>query len=47
LTADASLKRELVETLWNAGCDVISMNPVKSTLQELFLKLVGDHEAAK
>jgi ABC-2 type transport system ATP-binding protein len=47
LTADACLKRELVETLWNAGCDVISMNPVKSTLQELFLKLVGDHEAAK
>jgi ABC-2 type transport system ATP-binding protein len=47
LLAEAALKRELVEALWIAGCDVIAMNPVKSTLQDLFLKLVGDYEGAK
>jgi hypothetical protein len=47
LLAEAALKRELVEALWVAGCDVIAMNPVKSTLQDLFLKLVGDYEGAK
>ncbi|MFZ0595093.1 MAG: ABC transporter ATP-binding protein [Bryobacteraceae bacterium] len=40
-------KREFAELLWNRGCDVMSMNPMKSTLQELFLKLVGDYEGAK
>lgn len=44
IVIDAALKREIAEKLWNAGCDIISMNPVKSTLQELFLKLVGDYE---
>ena len=47
LPVEAALKRELVEALWIAGCDVIAMNPVKSTLQDLFLKLVGDYEGAK
>jgi ABC-2 type transport system ATP-binding protein len=47
LLAEAALKRELVEALWIAGCDVIAMNPVKSTLQDLFLKLVGDYEGPK
>ncbi len=46
LVIDAALKRETAETLWNADCDIVSMNPVKSTLQELFLKLVGDYEGA-
>lgn len=39
-------KRELAEILWTAGCDVISINPVRSSLEELFLKLVGGGEAA-
>jgi len=42
LTVAASLKRQAVETLWSAGCDVLSLNPVKSTLEGLFLQLV-DH----
>lgn len=37
-------KRELAETLWNAGSDVISINQVRSSLEELFLKLVGGGE---
>jgi ABC-2 type transport system ATP-binding protein len=44
LVIDLARKREIAEELWNAGCDIVSMNPVKSTLQELFLKLVGDYE---
>jgi ABC-2 type transport system ATP-binding protein len=33
-------KREAVESLWAAGSDVIAMNPLRSTLEELFLKEV-------
>jgi len=44
LVFDAALKREMAELLWSTGCDIISMNPVKGTLEELFLKLVSDYE---
>ncbi len=37
----AALKRETAQMLWSANCDIISMNPVRSTLQELFLELLG------
>jgi ABC-2 type transport system ATP-binding protein len=37
---DAARKRETVEALWTAGCDVIAMTPQRSTLEELFLKEV-------
>ena len=40
VTTDASRKRELAEALWAGGCDVVSLNPVKSTLEEVFLKTV-------
>jgi len=41
IVADASRKRELAELLWAAGCDVVSINPLKSSLEDLFLKTVG------
>jgi len=44
IVVPSAQKRELAETLWNAGCDVISINPVRSSLEELFLKLVGGGE---
>jgi ABC-2 type transport system ATP-binding protein len=37
---DLARKREAVEALWAAGCDVIAMTPQRSTLEELFLKEV-------
>ena len=37
---DVTRKREAVESLWAAGCDVIAMTPLRSTLEELFLKEV-------
>ncbi len=46
LTVGMGAKRETMERLWNAGCDVISLNPVKSTLEELFLQLVDQKRGA-
>lgn len=34
-------KRELAEKLWAAGCDVISIVPLKSSLEDVYMKLVG------
>jgi ABC-2 type transport system ATP-binding protein len=42
LTVGAASKRDVAEMLWEAGCDVISLNRVRNTLEDLFLKLVGD-----
>jgi ABC-2 type transport system ATP-binding protein len=39
-------KREVVERLWLAGSDVQRLNPVKSSLEDLYMKLVGKSEAA-
>jgi ABC-2 type transport system ATP-binding protein len=41
IVCDAAQKRTLVETLWAGGCDVVSLTPMKSSLEEMFLKLVG------
>ena len=37
---ETARKREAVEALWAAGCDVVAMTPLRSTLEELFLKEV-------
>jgi ABC-2 type transport system ATP-binding protein len=47
ILVDPAMKREVVERLWAAGCDVIGMYPVKSSLEDLFLKLVGERELAQ
>jgi ABC-2 type transport system ATP-binding protein len=39
-------KRELVERLWLAGSDVLRLNPMKGSLEDLYMKLVGKGEAA-
>jgi ABC-2 type transport system ATP-binding protein len=41
LLVDAARKRETIEALWAAGCDVIRVNPVKDSLEEVFLHTVG------
>lgn len=46
ITLAAARKRELVEKLWSAGCDVISMTPVRGSLEELYMKLVGGENSA-
>jgi len=47
LLVDAARKRETVEALWTAGCDVIAMNPLRRTLEELFLKEVDSGGGAQ
>jgi ABC-2 type transport system ATP-binding protein len=39
-------KRESVERLWAAGFDVLSLQPVKGSLEELYMTLVGSGGAA-
>jgi ABC-2 type transport system ATP-binding protein len=41
LLVDPAQKRAVVEKLWGGGCDVVSLTPMKSSLEEMFLKLVG------
>ena len=42
IAADTPQKRALAEMLWAAGCDVLSLAPMKTSLEETFLKLVGE-----
>jgi len=46
IVAASGRKREVVERLWLAGCDVLRLNPVKGSLEDLYMKLVGKSEAA-
>jgi ABC-2 type transport system ATP-binding protein len=46
IVAASGRKREIVERLWLAGCDVWRLNPVKGSLEDLYMKLVGKSEAA-
>ncbi|MGB0035994.1 MAG: ABC transporter ATP-binding protein [Candidatus Acidiferrales bacterium] len=42
ITVSSARKREMIVRLWAAGSDVISMIPKRSSLEEMFLKLVGN-----
>jgi ABC-2 type transport system ATP-binding protein len=46
ITVATARKREAVERLWAAGCDVISLYPVKGSLEEFYMKVVGSGEVA-
>lgn len=35
-------KRELVEKLWAGGCDVLGMVPVRGSLEDYYIRLIGD-----
>jgi ABC-2 type transport system ATP-binding protein len=39
-------KRMVAEKLWAAGHDVMSLQPVRASLEELYMKVVGEKEAA-
>lgn len=41
ITLETARKRQAVESLWAAGADVISLTPLRSTLEETFLEVVG------
>ena len=46
LTVDAIHKRALIEMVWASGGDVLSLTPMKSSLEEMFLKVVGQEVAS-
>ena len=46
ISTDLARKRELAEMLWAGGCDIVSLNPVRSTLEEVFLRTVDGKESA-
>jgi ABC-2 type transport system ATP-binding protein len=41
IAVDTAQKRALAELLWSGGCDIVSFAPMKSSLEETFLKLVS------
>jgi len=41
IAVDVGHKRALAEMLWAGGCDVVSLTPMKTSLEETFLKLVA------
>ncbi|HYA97063.1 MAG TPA: ABC transporter ATP-binding protein [Methylomirabilota bacterium] len=42
----AARKREVAEKLWAAGCDVIRLAPLKSSLEDVYMKVMGGEAAA-
>lgn len=40
LLVDEARKRESIEFLWSEGCDVLRVNPLKGSLEDVFLNLV-------
>ena len=44
IVVETSQKRAAAEMLWAGGCDVISLTPLKSSLEDTFLKLVAQGE---
>jgi ABC-2 type transport system ATP-binding protein len=42
IAVDVAHKRALAELLWASGCDVVSLTPMKSSLEDTFLKLVAE-----
>jgi len=44
ISVDVAQKRAVAEALWAGGSDVTSLTPMKSSLEEMFLKLVGGAE---
>jgi ABC-2 type transport system ATP-binding protein len=47
IVVDRAAKREIAEALWIAGCDVLRINPVKTSLEDIFLKLVEHRQEAE
>jgi len=45
IVVNSAHKRRVAEMLWSGGSDVLSLTPMRSSLEEIFLKLVGGPEA--
>jgi ABC-2 type transport system ATP-binding protein len=47
LEAPASMQRSIIERVWSAGGEVVSVNPLRKSLEALFVELAGNHAAEK
>lgn len=47
LRGEKGRSRELLENIWQQGGEVISINPARATLEEMFLELAHGEEASK
>jgi ABC-2 type transport system ATP-binding protein len=45
MVIESGKKRDLLEKAWASGADVVSLNPVRGSLEDLFVKLVENHPA--
>lgn len=41
LDVERSRQREIIERVWSSGGEVVSVNPVRESLEEMFLRLAG------
>ncbi len=44
LEAERARQREIIERIWSAGGEVVSVNPVRESLEEMFLRLAAPSE---
>jgi ABC-2 type transport system ATP-binding protein len=42
-----SSQRELIERIWSSGGEVVSVNPVRESLEEMFLRIASSKESAR
>ena len=47
LEAPLSMQRAIVERVWAAGGEIVSVNPLRKSLEAVFLELAGSNAAAK
>jgi ABC-2 type transport system ATP-binding protein len=47
LEATASSQRAVIEGIWSAGGEVVSVNPVRKSLESLFVELAGNSAGEK
>jgi hypothetical protein len=43
----ADVQRQMLEQVWTLGGDVISVNPVRRSLEQMFLEVTSDAEKSK
>jgi hypothetical protein len=47
ITVPAQDQRQTIEKIWLAGGEVVAVNPVRRTLEELFVELANQNDGGK
>jgi len=43
ITVESSKQRLALESVWNLGGEILSVNPVRRSLEDIFLEVTADH----